>query len=123
MQRCDMPRKSTQIFSTNAADLGSILSGRVAFSPQEFGALFGRTKTWTYRLVYAGIIHPLRSTPSLMIPRSEVDRLLADTAEYDGRPAVKYRSAATKKTSARHPTATPIAKPANLTTLPPEQAD
>jgi hypothetical protein len=101
-----VPRKSTQIFTTNAADLGFILSGRVAFSPQEFGALFGRSKTWTYRLVYAGIIHPLRSTPSLMIPRSEVDRLLADTAEYDGRPIVKPRRSAKTKASARPPAAT-----------------
>ena len=100
-----------------------LTSDRLILTPAEFGALFGRSKTWAYRMIYRGVIRPLKSTPSVMIPRSEVDRLLADTAEYDGRPAVKYRSAATKKTSGRRPTATPIAKPANLTTLPPEQAD
>lgn len=47
--------------------------------------MFGRSKTWTYRLIYAGILHPLKSMPTLMIPRSEVERLLADTAVYDGR--------------------------------------
>lgn len=34
---------------------------------------------------HAGIIHPLKSAPTLMIPRSEVERLLADTAAYNGR--------------------------------------
>ena len=47
--------------------------------------MFGRSKTWTYRLIYAGVIHPLKSTPTLMIPRSEVDRLLADTGKYTGK--------------------------------------
>ena len=58
---------------------------RVVFTPQEFATLFGRSKTWTYRLIYAGVIHPLKSTPTLMIPRSEVDRLLADTGKYTGK--------------------------------------
>ena len=58
---------------------------RLVLTPQEFAALFGRSKTWAYRLIYAGIIHPLKSTPTLMIPRSEVDRLLADTGEYTGK--------------------------------------
>ena len=40
---------------------------RVVFTPQEFATLFGRSKTWTYRLIYAGVIHPLKSTPTLMI--------------------------------------------------------
>jgi hypothetical protein len=34
---------------------------------------------------YAGVIHPLKSTPTLMIPRSEVDRLLANTGKYTGK--------------------------------------
>ena len=65
--------------------LSQINPDRLVLTPSEFGALFGRSKTWTYRLVYAGIIHPLKSTPTLMIPRSEVDRLLADTGEYNGK--------------------------------------
>ena len=83
-----------------------LTSDRLILTPAEFGALFGRSKTWAYRLVYAGIIHPLRSTPSLMIPRSEVDRLLADTGAYVGRPAVKCRSAAPENASARPATPT-----------------
>ena len=81
-------------------------SDRLILTPAEFGALVGRSKTWTYRLIYAGVIHPLKSTPTLMIPRSEVERLLADTGEYDGRPAVKPRRSATTKASARPPAAT-----------------
>ena len=103
-----------------------LTSDRLILTPAEFGALFGRSKTWAYRMIYRGVIRPLKSTPSVMIPRSEVDRLLADTGEYDGRPAVKPRSAATEKASARPPAATPTGKPANLTNLtnlPPEQAD
>lgn len=64
-------------------------------------------------MIYRGVVRPLKSTPSVMIPRSEVDRLLADTGEYNGRPAVKPRSAANEKDSARRPAATPIAKPAH----------
>jgi len=59
-------------------------SDRVVLTPQEFAALFGRSKTWTYRLIYAGIIHPLKGTPSVMIPTSEVERLVSDTGRYEG---------------------------------------
>jgi len=94
-----------------------LTSDRLILTPAEFGALFGRSKTWAYRMIYRGVVRPLKSTPSVMIPRSEVERLLADTGEYAGRPAVKPRRSATTKA------ATPTGKPANLTTLPPAQVN
>lgn len=100
-----------------------LTNDRLILTPAEFGALFGRSKTWAYRMIYRGVVRPLKSTPSVMIPRSEVERLLADTGEYAGRPAVKPRRSATTKASARPPAATPTGKPANLTTLPPAQVN
>jgi hypothetical protein len=49
---------------------------RVAYTPMEFAALFGRTMTWTYRQLYRGEISAVRIGGRLMIPAGEVDKLV-----------------------------------------------
>jgi hypothetical protein len=55
---------------------------RATLTPEEFAAKFGRQKIWTYRQVYAGRIKAITGFGNLMIPRSELDRIL-DLAVFD----------------------------------------
>ena len=59
---------------------------RVAHSPAEFAGLFGRSETWGYRQLYSGRVKAIRVSGRLLIPRSEVDRLLDEAAVYTGVP-------------------------------------
>jgi hypothetical protein len=43
----------------------------------------GKSATYVYRQIYAGRIKPISDAGRLMIPRSELDRFLARTAEYN----------------------------------------
>lgn len=58
---------------------------------------------------YAGGIHPLKSTPTPMIPRSEVERLLADTAVYEGKPLEQGRTS--NRSGGEAQQAAPVKKP------------
>jgi len=53
-------------------------NAKLALTPAEFAAPFGRSKTWTYRLLYAGKLKRLAGTPAILIPRAELERFLAD---------------------------------------------
>jgi predicted site-specific integrase-resolvase len=61
------------------------LSEKAVLTPTEFAALFGRTYTWAYRQIYAGKVQVLTQLGRMMIPRSEVDRLLQDKEIYTGK--------------------------------------
>lgn len=53
------------------------LSGnRVAYSFAEFAALFGKERTWTYKLAAKRKIKVLRGYGKAMIPASEVERIM-----------------------------------------------
>lgn len=52
------------------------LSERVVLTPTEFASSFGRHHTWAYRLIYAGKVKVITKWGRMMIPRSEVDRLV-----------------------------------------------
>lgn len=51
----------------------------------EFAALFGKERTWGYRLLGAGKIQAITGYGETMIPRSEYERLLNDKQRYLGR--------------------------------------
>jgi hypothetical protein len=57
---------------------------RVAFSPAEFAALFGRSGTWGYRQLYSGSVNAIKDHGRLMIPASEVERVLGTAGVYNG---------------------------------------
>jgi len=59
------------------------LSERLGYSPAEFAALFGRSPTWGYRQIYAGRVKPVADCGRIIIPRTEVDSVLARRREYD----------------------------------------
>jgi hypothetical protein len=59
------------------------LNERLGYSPAEFAALFGRSPTWGYRQIYAGRVKPVTDCGRMIIPREEVDSVLARRAEYN----------------------------------------
>jgi predicted site-specific integrase-resolvase len=60
-------------------------SERVVLTPTEFAAVFGRHYTWAYRQIYAGNVKVITKLGRMMIPRSEIDRLLQNKETYNGK--------------------------------------
>jgi len=58
---------------------------KAVLTPREFAALFGRQHIWAYRQVYAGKVKVLTEFGHMMIPSSEVRRVLDGQHVYDGR--------------------------------------
>jgi len=59
---------------------------RAAYSPKEFAASCGRHASWAYRLLYAGKVRALTDLGRILIPASELDRVLSGAAPYDPKP-------------------------------------
>ena len=57
---------------------------RVAYSPGEFAALFGKSQTWGYRQMYAGKVKAITEHGRILIPAAEVERILAEAGIYNG---------------------------------------
>lgn len=49
---------------------------RVAITPAEFGARFGKSQTWAYRRIYAGKVKVIPGCRPQLIPITEVARFL-----------------------------------------------
>lgn len=65
---------------------------RVAFSPGEFAALFGKQQTWGYRQIYAGKVKAITEYGRIQIPAAEVERILASADRYNGAKAKPTRT-------------------------------
>ena len=61
------------------------LAERAGLSPSEFSQLFGKQKVWGYRQIYKGRVKTITDFGRILIPRSEVERILATAAPYDGK--------------------------------------
>jgi hypothetical protein len=59
---------------------------RAAYSPAEFAASCGRHASWAYRLLYAGKVRALTDLGRILIPASELERLLSSAAPYNPQP-------------------------------------
>jgi len=59
---------------------------RAAYSPAEFAAFCGRHPSWAYRLLYANKIRAITELGRLLIPASELDRVLGLAVPYDPKP-------------------------------------
>jgi hypothetical protein len=60
---------------------------RIGFSPTEFAGMFGRQAVWGYRQIYAGKVKAIQELGRLIVPKSEIERLLATAAPYNPEPA------------------------------------
>jgi hypothetical protein len=56
---------------------------RAAFSPSEFAAACGKHSSWAYRLLYAGKINAITDLGRILIPASELDRVLGTAKPYN----------------------------------------
>jgi hypothetical protein len=56
---------------------------RAAYSFKEFGQLFGKSHTWTYRLNYQGKLKTIDGYGKKLVPASEVDRILKNAKGRD----------------------------------------
>lgn len=61
--------------------LGEGVTEKRAYSPAEFAKLFGRERTWTYRLRDSGKIKVITDYGRMMVPHSEIARIEADTTQ------------------------------------------
>ena len=62
------------------------LRGRAALSPAEFAASCGRHPSWAYRLLYAGKIRAVTQLGRILIPTSELQRVLGLAQPYNPQP-------------------------------------
>lgn len=61
-------------------------TSRAALSPVEFAASCGKHPSWTYRLLYAGKIRAITELGRILIPVSELERVLSLAQPYDPKP-------------------------------------
>ena len=73
----------------------NLVTNRAAYSPSEFAAACNRHPSWSYRLLYSGRLKAVTSLGRILIPASEVERVLATAAPYNPKP--KKRKAETAK--------------------------
>ena len=57
-------------------------SERMILTPREFADVFGQHYSWAYRQIKAGNVKVVAKLDRIMIPRSEVDRLLQEQETY-----------------------------------------
>jgi hypothetical protein len=65
--------------SAKGAALAAVELNRAAYSLAEFAKLFGKSPTWAHRLVYSGKVRVLTGLGHKLVPRAEVERLLAQS--------------------------------------------
>jgi Helix-turn-helix domain len=59
---------------------------RAAYSPAEFAASCGKHPSWAYRLLYANKIRAVTELGRILIPVSELERVLSLAQRYDPKP-------------------------------------
>jgi helix-turn-helix protein len=59
---------------------------RAAYSPAEFAASCGRHPSWAYRLLYGGKIRAITDLGRILIPASELERVLSSATPYNPQP-------------------------------------
>jgi hypothetical protein len=67
---------------------------RAAYSPSEFAAAFGRHQSWAYRLLYAGKVKAVTDFGRVLIPASEMRRLVESADRYNPHPDRSHQAKA-----------------------------
>jgi len=65
---------------------------RAVLSPREFAASCGRHASWAYRLLYSGKIRALTDLGRILIPASELERVLSLAQPYNPKPKPKTQN-------------------------------
>ena len=66
-------------------------TSRAAYSPKEFAASCGKHPTWAYRLLYANKVRAITELGRILIPASELERVLNLAERYNPKPKPKRR--------------------------------
>jgi hypothetical protein len=61
-------------------------TSRAAYSPAEFAASCGKHPSWAYRLLYANKIRAVTELGRILIPASELERVLGLAQPYNPKP-------------------------------------
>ena len=64
-------------------------TSRAAYSPAEFAASCGKHPSWAYRLLYANKIRAVTELGRILIPVSELERVLGLAQPYNPKPKAK----------------------------------
>lgn len=75
-------------------------TNRAAYSPAEFAATCGRHPSWAYRLLYGGKIRAVTEFGRILIPASELERVLSLAQPYDPKPKAQRKLDSERKTEA-----------------------
>jgi hypothetical protein len=65
---------------------------RVAYSAAEFAASCGRHPSWAYRLLYANKLKAVTELGRILIPASELERVLSLAEPYNPKPKSKSQN-------------------------------
>jgi hypothetical protein len=65
---------------------------RAALSPREFAASCGKHPSWAYRLLYAGKIHAITQFGRILIPKTELERVVGTAEPYNPRPKPQQKN-------------------------------
>ena len=76
---------SSNSVSTSTVSENSSSPIRDSLSPAEFAARHGKTKTWAYRLMYAGKLRVIKGAGTIRIPLTEAERFCQNVEVYQGR--------------------------------------
>jgi hypothetical protein len=58
---------------------------RDSLSPAEFATRHGKSKTWAYRMMYAGKVRVIKGAGTIRIPLTEAGRFCQNVEVYQGR--------------------------------------
>ena len=64
---------------------------RAGYSPSEFARFFNKHPSWCYRQLYSGKVRAVTSLGRILIPASELDRVMATAKPYN--PKLRRRKA------------------------------
>jgi hypothetical protein len=53
----------------------------IVYAPKDFAAVFGKSQSWAYRMIYHGKVRTIQGFGEIRIPASEVHRILASASE------------------------------------------
>jgi hypothetical protein len=70
------PDQATQKRRARSPKIEVPLLDRAAVTLNECSALFGKETTWSYRLAYKGKLAVIKTMGRMMVPRSEIQRLM-----------------------------------------------
>ena len=73
------------------------IPNRAAYSPAQFAATCGRHPSWAYRLLYSGKLHAITELGRILIPASELQRVLSLAQPYDPKPKAQPKPDSERK--------------------------